>query len=228
MTGEARDALVAGLEWLGYAVDDRAERLVRYLDEIELWNPKFRLVAASGRELVVRHVLDSLAGAATLVAEGILRGNARVVDAGSGAGLPGIPIAVMHPDASVDLVERSGRRAGFLRNAVAAVRAANARVVNADVARYDGPVDLVVHRAFLPLTADLVATLSRTLVPGGAICAYKGRREAVCEELGRLEQAREDGGYAPVTVSVLPVDVPFLEEERHLVVVTRAHRPISA
>ncbi|MFW5743350.1 MAG: 16S rRNA (guanine(527)-N(7))-methyltransferase RsmG [Spirochaetota bacterium] len=219
MTGDARKTLLAGLEGLGYAVDDRAERLVRYLDEIELWNAKLGLVAAAGRELVVRHVLDSLAGAATLVAAGILRENARVADAGSGAGLPGIPMAVMHPDASVDLVERSGRRAGFLRNAVAAVRAGNARVVNTDVARYDGPVELVVHRAFLPLTADLVATLSRTLVPGGAICAYKGRRDAVDEELGGLEREREERGHGPVTVSVLPVDVPFLAEERHLVVV---------
>ena len=218
MTGDARDLLASGLERLGYPGDERAERLARYLDEIELWNPRLKLVAASGRELVVRHLLDSLAGASVLAAAGFLRAGSRVADAGSGAGLPGIPIALVHPDVSVDLVERSGRRAGFLRNAVAAVRAANARVVNLDVDRYEGPADLLVHRAFLPLTRALVATLALALGPGGAICAYKGRREAVDEELGRLEQELA-GGERPATVSVVPVEVPFLDEERHLVVI---------
>lgn len=217
---DRRDLLRAGLERLGYEADERAERLVRYLEEIELWNPKLGLVAACGRDLVVRHLLDSLAGAAALLAAGLLREGTRVADAGSGAGLPGIPIAVMHPTTRVDLVERSGRRAGFLRNAVAAVRASNASVVNADVARYAGPVDLVVHRAFLPLTAELVATLGGALVPGGMICAYKGRRDALDAEIRRLEGEREAGDAAAPGVRVLPVDVPFLHEERHLVVVT--------
>ncbi len=221
MTADLRDLLATGLGRLGYPADERAERVARYLDEIELWNPRLKLVAASGRELVVRHLLDSLAGASVLAAAGFLRSGSRVADAGSGAGLPGIPIALMHPDVNVDLVERSGRRAGFLRNAVAAVRAANARVVNLDVGRYEGPADLLVHRAFLPLTRELVATLSLALAPDGVICAYKGRREAVEEELGRLRQEGE-GGEQQASVSVVPVAVPFLDEERHLVVIARS------
>ncbi|MFW6260313.1 MAG: 16S rRNA (guanine(527)-N(7))-methyltransferase RsmG [Spirochaetota bacterium] len=221
MTADLRDLLATGLGRLGYPADERAERVARYLDEIELWNPRLKLVAASGRELVVRHLLDSLAGASVLAAAGFLRSGSRVADAGSGAGLPGIPIALMHPDVNVDLVERSGRRAGFLRNAVAAVRAANARVVNLDVGRYEGPADLLVHRAFLPLTRELVATLSLALAPDGVICAYKGRREAVEEELGRLRQEGEDG-ERQASVSVVQVAVPFLDEERHLVVIARS------
>ncbi|MFW5688196.1 MAG: 16S rRNA (guanine(527)-N(7))-methyltransferase RsmG [Spirochaetota bacterium] len=229
LAAEARRELLAtGLSRLGYApTDDQLARLLRYVDEIELWNPRLKLVGASGRELIVRHVLDCVAGAAALRAsEGssaALHGAqaarasgpslpATVADMGSGAGLPGIPIAIMHPETKVDLVERSGRRAGFLRNAVAAARVENASVLNTEAERYGRRVDLVVHRAFLPLTRGLLAVLRRSLVPGGAVCAYKGRREAMDAELEQL-----DGEDAP-EIEVVPVSVPYLEEERHLVV----------
>lgn len=220
---DLRKVLADGLARLGYPRDEGVDRLLRYLAEIELWNPRLKLVGASDRELVVRHLLDSLAGAAVLFGVGpdpaVIPAVERIADVGSGAGLPGIPIAIMHPQLTVDLVERSGRRVGFLRNAVAAVRVTNARVVHEDVERYRGQVDLVVHRAFLPLTPQLVETLRRSLAPGGAICAYKGRRGVVDEEIARLDGG--DGAIAEraTRVRVIPVDVPFLDGERHLVVI---------
>lgn len=224
MSNEPRELLARGLERLGYDADGRLDRLVRYLAEIELWNPRLKLVAAEGRELAVRHLLDSIAGARAVFDE---HGEPeRLADIGSGAGLPGIPIAIMYPETRVDLVERSGRRVGFLRNAIAAVRASNATVVHAGLAEYDGPADLIVFRAFLPLDDRLLDELWRTVASGGRICAYKGRREAIEAELRRLscggpEGARGTGEQGAVAARVIPVSVPFLDEERHLVVFER-------
>jgi 16S rRNA (guanine527-N7)-methyltransferase len=217
---DRRDLLRDGLERLGYeATDDRLGRLLRYVDEIELWNPKAKLVAASGRELIVRHILDSLAGAAALFgAESGPTGT--LADAGTGAGLPGIPIAIAYPDLRVDLVERSGRRVGFLRNAVAVAHVQNASVLETDIERYSGPADVIVHRAFLPLSVDVLTIMKRPLRPGGTICAYKGRRDAINAELQRLSPGMAAGGG--MEVQIVPVHVPFLHEERHLVLIRTA------
>lgn len=215
MTAGDREALAAGLVELGMEpAGPLLDALARYADEIELWNPRLKLVAASGRELVVRHLLDSVAGVAVLRERGLLDGVRMAADLGSGAGLPGIPAALVLPDVQVSLVERSGRRAGFLRNAVATLRLANARVMEADVARYAGPAHLVMHRAFRPLDAETLRVSMRPLVFGGVLCAYKGRRAAIEEELAALGR---DSGFA----SVLPVTVPFLGEERHIVVIRK-------
>ncbi|MDR0456065.1 MAG: class I SAM-dependent methyltransferase, partial [Treponema sp.] len=91
--------------------------LIKYITEIELFNPALSLVGTNDRqELIVRHVLDSLAPLgiiAPLVAQPTAL---HIADVGSGAGLPGIPLAIVMPDAEFTLIERKGRRAGFLRN----------------------------------------------------------------------------------------------------------------
>ena len=220
-TLELEELLTGGLAQLGYQpASDTVARLLRYVAEIELWNPRLKLVAASGRELVVRHVLDSLAGAAAILGpSGADRPGVRqIADLGSGAGLPGIPIAIVYPHLRVDLVERSGRRVGFLRNAVAATRSSNATVHELDATAYRGPADLVVFRAFVPLTAELLAAIRPALREGGAVCAYKGRREAIDAELSQLATG-EPGSGAPAP-QVIPVTVPFTDEERHLVVLS--------
>lgn len=190
--------------------DAQIDRLARHCAEIELWNPRLKLVAASGAELAIRHVLDSLS------AVSLLSQSRTIADVGSGAGFPGIPIAVANPDATVHLVERSGRRCGFLRNAVAVVPVPNARVVEAETERANLSVDAVVLRAYHPLTSELVATLARLLAPSGVIVAYKGRRTTAEAEIDGLHR----GGSA--NIELIPVDVPFLDEERHLIVIRPA------
>ena len=210
--GELERLLEAGLAEIGYEpTSDRLRRLTRYLDEIELWNPRLKLVAASGRELVVRHLLDCLAGASAIVGPSgpIVAGARRIADLGSGAGLPGIPVAIVHPEISVDLVERSGRRAGFLRNAIAATRCSNATVHETDASAYRGPADVVTFRAFAPLTPQLVRSMRSALRAGGVICAFKGRESAISAELSQLGEPE---------ARVVPVVVPFLHEERHILV----------
>ena len=225
--GPIRDLLADGLDRLGYRpATGQLDRLARHAEEIELWNPKLKLVAATGRELVIRHTLDSLAGIDTIV-QSLGRttdaASYRVADLGSGAGFPGIPIAIMYPELRIDLVERSGRRAGFLRNAVAAARISNASVCEIGLEAYRGPVPLAVYRALQPLTRHLVAAL-RTISGGdGVVCAYKGRREIVQAE---LEQLHRDG--VELQSMIVPVEVPFLNEERHLLLFGAGLQTVSS
>lgn len=207
----AHPLLRRGLELLGVpASAEQLRRLELYRLELERWNRRFGFVKASGDELVVRHFLDSLAGLEPIAA---LAQAGRVADLGSGAGFPGIPLAVMMPEASLTLVEPAARKAAFLRGAVILLGLANVTVAEQQLRELRGPFELVTFRAFRPLSASDLSGLRRLLAPGGAVAAYKGKRARVDEEL-----AAAGWGGAGEELTVLPLRVPFLEEERHLVV----------
>jgi 16S rRNA (guanine527-N7)-methyltransferase len=202
----AEDLLEAGLRRLGIGCSqEQRAGLLRYEEELRRWNRRMNLVAGGEEHFTVRHVLDSLAGLSVVAAEG----PTHAADVGSGAGLPGVPLALCLPAVRWSLVERSGRRAGFLRNVVALLRLSNVQVVEADVTELNGSFDVVTTRAFAALSPDSVAPLLRLLEPAGRVVAYKGTRSRIDAELSRLHG---------LTVQVLPVSVPFLQEERHLVV----------
>ncbi len=206
--------LEAGLRMLGLPAGGREQRLLeRYLEELQRWNRAYNLVRAGPRELVGRHLLDSLAGVRALRA---LEPRASAADVGSGAGFPGLPLAVFLPETRFTLVERSARRAAFLRNAALLVGLPNVEVLQRQLSGLDRRFDLVTLRAFAPLARELPGLLA-ILAPGGTIVAYKGRRQRVDEELASLgRQAGET-----LAVEVAEVQVPFLEEERHLVMLRR-------
>ena len=189
--------------------------LVKYMEEIELFNAAYGLVKVTGREeLVVKHILDSLAplGHLARLLHGMPAGSSsRIADAGSGAGLPGIPLAICCPGIQISLVERMGRRAGFLRNAAAVLGLSRVTVEETELEKAaPGRFDLVVFRALSPLESDIVKTLQRLVKPGGVLAAYKGRHAAAAGELAQLEG--EDRG------ELIPLAVPFLEDERCLAV----------
>ncbi len=220
--------LERGLTELGYEPSThQLAQLARFIREIDLWNPRLKLVGASGDELIVRHVLDSVSGPPAVrryevsgrvprPAQPAWPQAARVADVGSGAGFPGIPLAIMEPDSRFVLVERSGRRAGFLRNAVAATRLPNAEVRECALEQYADTVDLAVFRAFLPLSPRLLVSLRRIVRDGGTIVAYKGRSSRIEAEIEGLRRSGAGGMLEPL---IVPVDVPFLDEERHLLLV---------
>ncbi len=211
--GDSRSVLTAGLEQLGISyTPEQLTGLVRYEEELRRWNRRMNLVAGGDEDLTVRHVLDSLAGLPAVAAES----PSLAADVGSGAGLPGVPLALCLPSVRWSLVERSGRRAGFLRNVVAVLRLSNAVVVEADVKDVQDSFDVVTTRAFAPLTPDSVAPLLRVLRPAGRVVAYKGTRSRIDMELCRLHGVRAE---------VLPVSVPFLHEARHLVVLRPGEVP---
>ncbi|MCF6334978.1 MAG: 16S rRNA (guanine(527)-N(7))-methyltransferase RsmG [Spirochaetales bacterium] len=198
------EILEEGLNRLGIKYESyHLDKLNLYMSEIELWNGKYKLVGASGQDLVIRHILDSLSAVPTL--GGIKFSTAS--DIGSGAGLPGIPLALFFPGVRFSLIERSGRRIGFLRNIVSLLNLGERiDIIESGVEDIDGNYDLVLFRAFRNLN-DYYKILSRITAPGGTLFAYKGRIENIRQELSSLgDNIRAD---------IKKINVPFLDEERN-------------
>jgi 16S rRNA (guanine527-N7)-methyltransferase len=163
-------ALVAGLSALGIAPDQAVvQRLLDYLDLLARWNQTYNLTAVRDPDaMVTRHLLDSLAALPWVQGP-------RVADLGSGAGLPGIPLAILRPQVRFVLVEANGKKARFLRECVRRLALANVDVVEAraEGAAHDGRVDQVVARALAALP-ELAAYAAHWLEAGGQLLALKG------------------------------------------------------
>ena len=159
------------------------QSLVRLYDEISLFNPMYGLVNTSGEDLVVRHILDCLAPVAMMKSDS----GVRMADLGSGSGLPGLVLASAFEDRSFFLVERMGRRAGFLRNTIAVLgMSGRVNVIQKDLSEVRDTFDMITFRAFRQLK-DIVSDLDRILVPGGRIYSYKSSEENIREELEVLQ-----------------------------------------
>jgi len=202
------DLLSEGLSLLG--LDGRgteAEGLRRYIGELERWNKRIGLVNATGEELVVKHILDSLAPL------NVIRSmpHSRMADIGSGGGLPGIPLAICLPDAEFTLVERSGKKAGFLRDCCITLKLSDrVRVLECDVKDVKATFDIVVFRALGKLS-ECAEQLFRIAGSCGILAAYKGRRDVAEAEVASIRPLCSE-------VEIKKITVPFLEEERHLVI----------
>ncbi|HKL57443.1 MAG TPA: 16S rRNA (guanine(527)-N(7))-methyltransferase RsmG [Sphaerochaeta sp.] len=215
------DALItSSLEALDIDFDKaQMDQLNAYIAELELWNPVYKLVGAQGEELVTRHIIDSLS--AVPVMRGLLATlgpDAQVADLGSGAGLPGIPLAIAMPDQSFTLVERMGRRVGFLRNALAICRLSDrVEVLDRDLKEVDRLFGLITFRAFRPLS-EILDLVWPILTPDGVVCAYKGQASSLSEELQKVRQTCTNS-WIPTEVPLL---VPHLDAERMLCLLKKA------
>jgi len=183
-----------------------ADKLLHYIEEIERFNPAYGLVKTADRdELIVKHILDSLAPLIFLADSSFL------ADVGSGAGFPGIPLAICLPDVRVTLIERMGRRAGFLQNALAVLGLSNCTVEETEMEKAaPARFDTLSFRAFHPLSPELLKRLFRLLVPGGRLAAYKGRRDKTEAELAAAGLS---------DYRLIPLTVPFLDDERNLALI---------
>jgi len=213
---------------------DVLSQLVSYIKEIELFNPAYGLVGAKDRrELIIKHILDSLSPAGiisrlitekntkkNIETQHVKHGVIQIADAGSGAGLPGIPLAVAMPCASFTLIEKTGRRAGFLLNTTAALPLSNTTVEENELEKTNGSFNLITFRAFKPLDFNLLKNLNRLCAPEGIIAAYKGKREKIESEIAALtEMTANNKQKIEWHWEVIPYTVPFLEEERCLLVI---------
>jgi 16S rRNA (guanine527-N7)-methyltransferase len=198
------------------------EKLTRYTGEIERFNPAYGLVKVKSREeLIVKHILDSLAPLgciARLLAASVTAAaeagadRPLLADIGSGPGLPGIPLAVCLPDVRITLIERMDRRTGFLQSTLPLLGLNNVTVEKTEMEKAaPGRFHGVVFRAFHPLDPALLKSLFRLLQPGGFLAAYKAKREKTEAEMAAagLTGTWED----------IPLTVPFLDEERRLAVI---------
>jgi 16S rRNA (guanine527-N7)-methyltransferase len=204
--------LADGIGALGFSIPHETQiRLLQYLALIQKWNQVHNLTAVREPEtMLARHLLDSLAIIPYITGE-------RIADIGSGAGLPGIPLALVRPEWHVALVESHHKKAIFLQQARIELSLKNVEVVAGRVENFRSAegFDTVISRAFSDL-ADFVRL-------GGHLC-----RQGECE--GRLvamkgiypheelAQLKPELNPSFIVEKVLPVTVPGLEAERHLVV----------
>jgi len=197
-----------GLEGLGLdGKSDRAELILKYINELERWNRIYGFVKAEGCELVSRHVLDSLSAVTTIKG---LEQHGSICDLGSGAGFPGIPLAIFLTGSELVLIERAARKAAFLRNTAILLGLKNVRVIEKDFRHIKEKYPLVTFRAFSPLAREL-KNLKKITAEGGKVLAYKGRLERILPELSAIHQQISH-------LTIRRVKVPFVDEERHLVI----------
>jgi 16S rRNA (guanine527-N7)-methyltransferase len=208
------ESLRAGLAQLpGLApTTGQVTQLLAYLDLLARWNRTYNLTAVRDpTEMVTRHLLDSLA-----VLPWIPGG--RLLDAGTGAGLPGIPLAIARPGLQVTLLDSAGKKIRFLRHVCRELQLGNAEPLQARLETYEAeaPFDAIVSRAFASLAAFAEAArhLAGGVTPsagGVRLLAMKGRHPAA--ELAELP------GWVRVE-SVEALAVPGLQEQRHLVIMS--------
>lgn len=206
MTAEARLRAAAGQ--LGLELSGpQLEQLLAYLQLIAKWNKVYNLTAVRDPdEMLVQHLFDSLAAVAPLRRHTGGR-PARLLDVGSGAGLPGVVIAICCPEVQVDCVDTVGKKAAFIQQAAGQLQLSNLRGVHDRVENLKGPYDVVCSRAFASL-ADFVNWSGGALAPQGVWLAMKGKYPEA--ELAELPPAAE-------VFHVEQLQVPELSAERCIV-----------
>jgi 16S rRNA (guanine527-N7)-methyltransferase len=209
---DVRPALEAGLAALGLSLAPaQVDQLLDYLALLQKWNRVYNLTAVrEPAEMLTHHLLDSLAAIGPLLRQTGGR-PLRLLDVGSGGGLPGVVIAITCPQIDVSCVDTVGKKAAFIQQAAAALKLSNLRGVHARVeslgTEEGGGFDVVCSRAFASLV-DFTAWSACALRPGAVWMAMKGKHPT--EELAAL----------PATVAVFHVEqlsVPGLDAERCVV-----------
>ncbi|MDR2491801.1 MAG: class I SAM-dependent methyltransferase [Spirochaetaceae bacterium] len=230
-----------------------------YIHEIERFNAAYGLVSYKNTdELIIKHILNSVS-ACGIIAQNIHHGchepdglngaaysghnpaarahgaaagihGAEIADAGSGAGLPGIPLAILFPQCRLTLIERSHRRGGFLCHVKAVLGLKNVSVLNMDISEIkaapyvvepaSGGFNVITFRAFHPMNKKLYISLAGLLSKDGVILAYKGRKERIQDEMAAFASNLPHW-------EMLPCPTPFLDEERTLLVI-RPSKPVHA
>ncbi|MGK2912881.1 MAG: 16S rRNA (guanine(527)-N(7))-methyltransferase RsmG [Porticoccaceae bacterium] len=197
--------LRGGLAALGVPLDDQQiNQLLNYRELLERWNRAYNLTAVTqGEEMVTRHLLDSLSVAPYLDGEAF-------VDVGSGAGLPGIPLAIALPEKTFTLIDANGKKTRFLFQVRTELKLANVREIHirAESLQPISGFDGVISRAYASLS-KMIETCHHLLKPGGCFYAMKGGYPS--EELSRLPK-----GY--MVLAGHPLHIPGLVGERHLIV----------
>lgn len=197
--------IIDGAARLGVALDAaQAAQLSRLLDELARWNRTYNLTAVTARgEMVTHHLLDSLSVAPHL------RGGL-VADVGTGAGFPGLPLAVAQPQRRFTLLDSNGKKVRFVAHAARTLGLGNVEALQARAGDWTppAPFDTVVARAFAPLP-DLVGRVAALCGPGTRVLAMKGRRDPA-------ERAGLPAGWGIEADHDLVV--PGLGAERHVLV----------
>ena len=200
--------LEAGLSQLGInASEEQIGKLIQYLTLLEKWNKVYNLTAIRDpEEMLVKHLLDSLAVVPHITGQ-------RIIDVGTGGGLPGIPLAIMYPDRKVDLLDSNSKKTRFLIQAKAELGLENTVVIHNRVEKFqpDTPYESVISRAFASMK-DMLHWTDHLLAKNGVWWAMKAQKEF------------EDLSALPGDVKVqelIELEVPGLDADRMLLKVVK-------
>jgi len=197
-----RDLLVEGLHRMSLNLSDQMlDQLMVYLNLIEKWNRVYNLTAIRERdEMIKLHFLDSLSILNHVEME-------HVLDVGSGAGFPGIVLAITKPELKVTVMDSVNKKTTFMQQVKSELSLSNLNVVNARVEDYQPTIlfDGVISRAFSSIQ-NMLSMTQHTLKKNGAWLAMKSKD--VKEELEALDQNQ---------YTLIPLEVPFINAERYLV-----------
>jgi len=201
-------SLAAGIEKLELEIPAASQqRLINYLQLILKWNQVYNLTAIRDAEtMLTKHLLDSLSIVPYIHGK-------RILDVGSGAGLPGIPLAIALPEKSFTLLDKNGKKTRFLTQVKAQLALSNLEVVHEKVEAYQSPqcFDVITTRAFA-LISGIIESTKHLCCEQGCLAIMKGRYPKV--ELLDL----------PGEFEVHELHVPGLHEMRHLVMITGVGR----
>lgn len=197
--------MIEAAQQLGVTLaSEQVQQLERYLDLLIKWNRVYNLTAIRDRQrMVTHHIHDSLSVLPYLQGE-------RVIDLGSGAGLPGIPAALIHPQQQVVMLDSNVKKSRFIQQAILELGLSNASVVHSRVEQYvpEQPFNTVVSRAFTSLT-QFLQFAHPLLVSGGVAVAMKGH----------WPESEGDGVMDGFELEqVVPLSVPGIEAVRHLII----------
>ena len=186
--------------------ETQLDLLIDYLAMIQKWNKAYNLVGTSNAdELVQKHLLDSLSLVAHIKMSPVL-------DVGSGAGLPGIPLAICLPDISFTLLDSNGKKARFMRQVVMDFKLTNVEIVQTRVENYHPSVapKIVLARAFAPVDKAL-EMLAAVCAPQGKVQLMLGTQPS---ELPVVDEIN--------SIHVHSITIPGLDSQRHLLVADKA------
>lgn len=205
---DERVQLVEGARTLGLALEPPAvDRLFRLLDELSRWNEAYNLTAIVDRPgMITHHLLDSLSIHADVQ-------GARVADIGTGAGFPGLPLAIATPERQYTLIDSNNKKVRFVAHAARQLGLTNVTAIHSRVENLDAadPFDTVTARAFASLP-DIVARVAPICGPSTRVLAMKGR-------MPDAEMAALPAGWRVAEARALAV--PGLAEARSLIVIER-------
>ncbi|MDD5410994.1 MAG: 16S rRNA (guanine(527)-N(7))-methyltransferase RsmG [Methylobacter sp.] len=206
---DCRKILVSGIASLNLNItDEQVDQLLSFIKLIEKWNKAYNLTAIRDREEMARlHILDSLAIVPHIEGK-------RVIDIGTGAGLPGIPLAICLPETEFTLLDSNAKKTRFVQQVVLELKLKNVNVCHSRVENYhpEQPFNSVITRAFASLS-DIVKLTTHLLAKDGVLLAMKGQN--LDAELAQIEAKK----------SVISVSVPGTDVERCLV---RIESPVQA
>ena len=197
-----RDQLVAGISAMQItASSTQVEQLLEYLVELCKWNRVYNLTAIRGTgEMISKHLLDSLSVLQYVIAD-------NMIDVGTGAGLPGVPVAILRPDISVTLLDSNRKKTRFLVNIKSRLQLDNVSVEHCRVE------DCVARAEFSTVTSRAFASLHTFVTQCEQLCRADGEIVAM---LGKPPTPEELESLGARLLAVDPVSVPGVHGERHI------------